>query len=92
MGNRLRYHKNNNRLTPQELVELGETARKERDALLKKRPKLKAYQNEIDRRLAKAGNTENRMAVLGIMIEANLRDLQQHLSRISSIANRLSGS
>ena len=65
------------------MIEMGKTARKERDRLLKERPDLKEFQKKIDRCLDNAGNSENRMAVLGIMIEAKLRELQDELSHLS---------
>ena len=92
MGNRIRLKKKNNQISNQELLELGKTARKERDALLERRPELRVFQKEIDRRLENAGNLENRMAVLGLMIEANLNALQKHLSRLSDITNKFSKS
>lgn len=88
MGNGIHFQKKNNRLSNQELSELGKTARKERDALLERRPKLREFQKEIDRRLENAGNLENRMAVLGLMIEANLNELQKHLSRLSDTTSK----
>ena len=90
MGSRIRPQKKNNRLSKEALLELGKTARKERDALLERRPELREFQKEIDRRLENAGNLENRMAVLGLMIEANLNELQKHLLRLSDITNKFS--
>lgn len=40
-----------------------------RDAFLKEHPELAEYQKEIQRRLSKAGNMENRIEVLKFMLE-----------------------
>jgi len=65
------------------LAEIGERARLERDRLLREHPHLQAYQDEIDHMLEGAGSTENRMAVLGLMMEAKLNELKDQLSRLS---------
>jgi len=65
------------------LIEMGKTARQERDRLLNEHPELKEFQQKIDRCLDNAGSSENRMAVLGIMIEAKLKDLRDELSHLS---------
>lgn len=80
MGNHLSFRKKSNVLSKQELKEMDKAAQKELDRLLQERPKLKEFQEEIDRRLDNAGTFENRMAVLGIMIEAKLKDLREQLS------------
>lgn len=68
---------------------MEETAQKERDQLLKERPKLKKFQNEIDRILDNSGNSENRMSVLGILIEGRLKELQSQLSRLSFLIRQM---
>jgi dsDNA-specific endonuclease/ATPase MutS2 len=83
MGNRLSVHKKSSMLSTRELIEMGKEARKERDRLLKEYPDLREYQKEIDRCLDNAGNAENRMAVLAVMIEAKLKELQNELSHLS---------
>ena len=70
-------------LSRQELIEMGKTARQERDRLLEEYPELNELQEKIDRCLDNAGSSENRMAVLGIMIEAKLKELQDELSHLS---------
>ena len=62
---------------------MGKTALQERDRLLNEHPELKEFQKKIDRCLDNAGSSENRMAVLGIMIEAKLKELQDELSHLS---------
>ena len=68
-----------------ELIEMGKEARKERDRLLEEYPDLREYQKEIDRCLDNAGDAENRMAVLAVMIEAKLKELQDELSHLSVV-------
>jgi len=83
MGKQISYRKKGNVLNEQELEEIGRAARKERDRLLEERPELKEYQKEIDRLLKNAGNLENRMAVLGLMMESKLKELGEQLSYLS---------
>ena len=83
MGNCLSFSKKSSVLSKQEIIEMGKTAQRERDRLLKERPELKGFQKEIDRRLNNAGDSENRMAVLGIMMESKLKDLRDQLSYLS---------
>ena len=83
MGNLISLKKMSSTISRQELIEIGKTARKERDLLLKDHPDLKEFQQKIDRCLDNAGSSENRMAVLGIMIEAKLKELQDELSHLS---------
>ena len=82
MGNHLSFRKKSSVLSEQELIEMGKAAQKELYRLLEERPQLKEFQEEIDRRLENAGTFENRMAVLGIMIEAKLNELQHQLSNL----------
>ena len=89
MGNRIYFLKKAGQLNEQQLRELGETASKERDVLLKERPELRAFQEEIDRRLKCAGSFESRMAVLGIMMEANLKELQKQMKHPFNITSDL---
>ncbi|MBU0768214.1 MAG: hypothetical protein KJ687_03870 [Proteobacteria bacterium] len=83
MGNLLSLKTKRSTLSRQELIEMGKTARQERDRLLNEYPDLKEFQKKIDRCLDNAGSSENRMAVLGIMIEAKLKELQDELSHLS---------
>lgn len=59
---------------------------KEIQRLIEARPDLEPFQREIERRLLQAGNSENRMAVLGIMMEAKLKELQHKLSCLADLA------
>ena len=83
MGNLISLKKKSGTLSRQELIEMGKTARQERNRLLEEHPELKEFQKKIDRCLDNAGSSENRMAVLGIMIEAKLKELQDELSHLS---------
>jgi len=83
MASQLEIKKGGVLLSTERLAEIGERARLERDRLLKEHPHLQAYQDEIDRMLAGAGSSENRMAVLGLMMEAKLNELQDQLSRLA---------
>jgi len=88
MGNRLGFVRKSHTLTDAQLEQLGKNALRERDALLKKYPHLVAFQNEIDRVLKNAGGFENRMAVLGLMMESNLQQLKKHLTDLAGIAHK----
>lgn len=55
----------------------------EKKQLLRKNPSMKAYQAEIERRMDLAGPSENRLAVLAVMIEANLMDLHIHMKELA---------
>ena len=57
----------------------------ERDLFLENYPKYKAFQNEINKILDKAGNPENRMAVLAVLMEAKLLELQKELRHLNTI-------
>jgi hypothetical protein len=83
MGNLLSLKNKSSTLSRQELIEIGKKARQERDHLLNEYPDLKEFQKKIDKCLENAGSSENRMAVLGIMIEAKLKELRDELSHLS---------
>ena len=83
MGNLISLKKMSSTISRQELIEIGKTARQERDHLLEEHPELKEFQKKIDRCLDNAGSSEKRMTVLGIMIEAKLKELRDELSHLS---------
>ena len=89
MGNRLSIHKKSSMLSTRELIEMGKEAQKERNRLLEEYPDLREYQKEIDRCLDNAGSVENRMAVLAVMIEAKLKELQDELSHLSFVLHEI---
>jgi hypothetical protein len=55
-----------------------------RDRLLRERPSLQSYQDEIDRALQNVIGYEDRMAVLGVMMEAKLLELGNSLAGLQS--------
>ena len=63
-----------------EEISMEEFYQKEINRLLEARPEMAEYQKEIERRLSHAGSFQNRMAVLGIMMEDKLKQLQYHLT------------
>lgn len=77
-------------MTDSELEALGKNALKEREILLEKYPHLREFQEKIDKMMIGAGSFENRMAVLGLLMEANLKELQNHLMHLSCIAKKIS--
>jgi hypothetical protein len=89
MGNRLNINKKSSMLSTRELIEIGKEARKERDRLLEEYPYLREYQKEIDRCLDNAGSSENRMAVLAVMIEARLKELHDELAHLSFVLQEI---
>ena len=59
-----------------------------RDRFLKRRPELKPFQEELERRLANAGSIESRMAVLGFMLCEQKLEFDR---RLLQIRERLNG-
>lgn len=57
----------------------------ERERFLAAYPRYRAYQREIDRTLDKAGSTENRMAVLALLMEAKLVEMHHQLVLLNRI-------
>jgi hypothetical protein len=68
--------------------DLLKEALRRRDAYLEAHPHLKNFQEEIDGLLDKAGNKENRMAVLGMLMEGKLLELGRHLSDLGRILSQ----
>ena len=64
---------------------LLEQALKERERFLKQCPHMTAYQQEIDRILDKSGTSRERMAVLEIMLQGKLLDIQEALCQATAI-------
>jgi hypothetical protein len=90
MNNRLTGYSKESTLSDAELEALGQNALNERETLLEKHPHLEDFQKKIDRILVGAGNFENRMNVLGLMMEANLKELQKQLTHLSAVTDNLS--
>jgi len=63
-------------------------ALRNRDAFLEAHPHLKSFQEEIDTLLDKAGGKENRMAVLGMLMEGKLMELGRHLDDLKRILSQ----
>ena len=62
-----------------------------RDEFLREHPELRKFQDEIDRRMELAGPCENRIAVLGFMLEAKLHELLEHLSTLRDLLTGAGG-
>lgn len=59
-----------------------------RDRLLKERPSLQAYQAEIDRALQNVIGYEDRMTVLGVMMEGKLRELGDSFAALQAVTHK----
>lgn len=57
----------------------------ERDQFLEQHPEYLPYQREIERILDKAGPPEKRLAVLAMLMEGKLLEMQSYLMRLSGI-------
>jgi hypothetical protein len=57
----------------------------ERDQFLARYPQYKQLQNEINTVLDKAGSSDNRMAVMALLIESKLIELHGQLQRLNRI-------
>jgi hypothetical protein len=57
----------------------------ERALFLENHPEYKTFQNEINKMLDKAGSQENRMAVLAVLMEGKLIELQKELRHLNTI-------
>jgi hypothetical protein len=57
----------------------------ERDSFLSGHPEYVSLQHEIDALLEKAGNSENRMTVLAVLMEAKLIELHEQLKKLNTI-------
>ena len=65
-------------------------ALRQREIFLEKKPQHRKLQHEIDQLLEKAGTTENRMAVLAILMEGKMIELHSQLQRLSRIVRGVS--
>lgn len=64
----------------------------ERERFLNRQPHLRSYQAEIDRVLDKSGNPESRMAVLGMLLQGKLLDMQRELYKLTKILQQYDNS
>jgi len=59
------------------------TALARRERYLAHHPHLRTYQAEIDRVLDKSGNIHGRMAVLGVLMQGKLLEMQRELCKLN---------
>ena len=78
MGEQLRFKSQSGGFDGRQWMDLGREAQKEIDRLLELRPEFKGFQAEIDDRPEADGHTENRLAVLSQMMEAKIKELEDH--------------
>ena len=57
----------------------------ERSRFLEQYPQYTEFQSEIDKMLDKAGSSDNRMAVLAMLIEGKLIEMSREFNKISAI-------
>jgi hypothetical protein len=69
--------------------EMLENALEARAKLLREHPHLQAYQDEIDRILSKVIGFNDRMAVLGVMMEAKIYQLRDSVVELRSLAQKV---
>lgn len=67
--------------------EILEAALAERDRFLAQHPRHIGYQRKIDGVLSKAGTSENRLAVLAVMIEGKLGELNAQIHSLTGMLN-----
>ena len=60
----------------------------EKARLLQNNPGLRSLQNEIDILLEKAGGSQNRMAVLAMLMEGKLIELSQQLKNLNHMLTK----
>ena len=60
----------------------------EKAEFLNQHPEYRKYQKEIDRLLDNAGDMENRMAVLAMLMEGKLIELHQNLQKLNGILTK----
>lgn len=57
----------------------------DRERFLEQNPRLRSYQAEIDRLLDNSGNNQGRMAVLGMLMQGKLLELQKELCSLTEV-------
>lgn len=57
----------------------------DRERFLEQNPRLRSYQAEIDRLLDNSGNNQGRMAVLGMLMQGKLLELQKELRSLTEV-------
>ena len=76
----LRRHATESDVNPQLQAALAE-----REKFLMRYPHMRSYQAEIDRILDKSGNAQGRMAVLGMLLQGKVLELQRELYKMTLI-------
>ncbi len=59
------------------------------ETLCRANPELAKYQQEIDSYLERAGSAENRMAVLGFLMESHLTELCRQLAEMANLVRMI---
>ncbi|NNG02013.1 MAG: DUF3135 domain-containing protein [Desulfobacteraceae bacterium] len=90
MGRQFKPEDHDRQIRPESRNEALSRAVAQRDRFLQQNPDLLCYQEEIDRVLNKAGGPQQRMAVLGFMMEAKLDELRRQLEKLTEIVAPLS--
>ena len=67
--------------------ELLQQALAEREQFLAEHPRHIDYQRDIDRIISKAGTSENRLAVVSVMMEGKLNELNHQFRSLIGILN-----
>ncbi len=89
MGQCLKFQSSTKPLSGLSCEEILENALREREDLLNRSPKLRVFQLEIDNLLVQAGCFENRMAVLGVMIDARFDALRQQIAYLLVLTRQM---
>lgn len=86
MHNLIKYDANRARPRPSARAASAlERALAERERFLNERPHLRPFQAEIDNVLEKSGNHQGRLAVLGMLIQGKLLELQLELVKLNRL-------
>ncbi len=87
MAEQLMIQYDTSEISDEQLEELGDRARDELERLLLLNPKYRTYQEEITSQLNAAGRIENRMAVIGVLLEAKLCELKTQLTALNRLVD-----
>ena len=86
---RMINHANEKQDAPDEVTQLQDAllqkALAERERFLESHPHLRSYQEEIDRLLDQSGNTQGRLAVLGMLMQGKLLEMQKELYSLTDV-------
>ena len=87
MAEQLMIQYDTSEISDEQLAELGDWASDELERLLLLNPKYRTYQEEITSQLNAAGRIENRMAVIGVLLEAKLCELKSQLTALNRLVD-----